>query len=260
MLLSPRDVEAIERATVAALAPRIVVEDDRWLIAIDDGRISRANSVTPLAAGADLLDAKLSRAEAAYAGAGLPPAFRVPDRPVFDALRGRLGDRGYEPHQPTLVQVCTVQRLLDGLDVAPGEISDVTGKAWAAAFGGEGFDPVDAASRVRALSRSPGAVYGSVRDGGAVQAVGAMSFGLGWAGIHGMRTAMAFRGQGLAQRVLAALAREARKRRVERVYLQVERDNASARALYARAGFTPAWEYAHWRPVRAPDGASASGS
>ncbi len=247
MTLDPAEVEAIDRATVAALAPRIVIEDDGWLVCADDGKINRANSVTPLGLGSDPLADKIRRVEAFYARQELPSAFRISDRPPLDDLRRALETRGYEPRLPTLVQLGEVSGLLGCLDDPPGEVSDRTDDAWAAAFGGEGFDPEDAASRVRALSRSPGAVYGSVREDGETLAVGAISFGLGWAGIHGMRTARAHRGRGLARRVLVALARAARERGVERLYLQVERDNAPACALYRRAGFRPGWSYAHWR-------------
>jgi ribosomal protein S18 acetylase RimI-like enzyme len=46
--------------------------------------------------------------------------------------------------------------------------------------------------------------------------------------------------------VLAALARWARARGAERLYLQVERENAVALRLYARAGFRERYRY-HYR-------------
>ncbi len=245
--MNPTDIEAIDRATVAALAPRVVREDDAWLFAADDGRIGRANSVTPLGMGKDFLADKLARAEQFYADEGLPPIFRVADRPAFDDLRHGLAGSGYTPRQPTLIQVGNVPTLLERLTDPPGDVSEGVDADWAAAFGGEGFEAEDAASRIRALGRSPGAVYGSLREDGVVRAVGAMSFGLGWAGIHGMRTVASNRGRGLAGRVLAALAAAAGERGIDRLYLQVERDNASALALYGRAGFKTAWSYAYWR-------------
>ena len=248
--MRPADIEAIERATVAALAPRVVREDDAWLLAADDSRINRANSLTLLGMGADPLADKVARVEAFYDAERLPTSFRIPDRPVFDDLRAMLAAAGYAPRQPTLVQVGEVQTLLERLTDPPGEVSEAIDAGWVAAFGGEGFDPEDAASRLRALGRSPGAVYGAVREDGVVHAVGAMSFGLGWAGVHGMRTITPRRGRGLARRVLAGLALAARDRRTERLYLQVECDNAPAIALYRRAGFRPAWSYAYWRRVR----------
>jgi RimJ/RimL family protein N-acetyltransferase len=119
--------------------------------------------------------------------------------------------------------------------------------AWAAVFLGEGFDPVDGAHRVKVLTRSPDAAYGAAGEGGATHAVGVMSFGNRWAGIHGMRTARAHRGKGYASAILGALGREAAGRGLRDVALQVEADNETARAIYRRAGFRELWTYRYWR-------------
>jgi len=117
-------------------------------------------------------------------------------------------------------------------------------------FLGEGFDPVEGASRVKTLSRAPGSLFASVREDGRTVAAGAAAFGHGWASVHGMRTAQDRRGRGLAGRILAALAQEALKRGHDRIFLQVQADNPAAQALYRRAGFTLAWSYDYWsRPV-----------
>ena len=74
-----------------------------------------------------------------------------------------------------------------------------------------------------------------------------MSWGTASAGVHGMRTAPAYRGKGHASAILAALGRAARDRGVTRVFLQVEEANP-ARRIYRAAGFSPAWRYHYWRP------------
>ena len=114
-------------------------------------------------------------------------------------------------------------------------------------FLGEGFDPVDGASRVRTLSRAAGTLFASLKQDGRTVAAGAAAFGHGWASVHGMRTAQACRGQGLAARVLASLAAAALSRGYPRMFLQVEANNPPAQALYRRAGFEPAWTYTYWR-------------
>jgi N-acetylglutamate synthase len=114
-------------------------------------------------------------------------------------------------------------------------------------FVGEGFDPVDGASRVATLSRAPGALFASIREGGETVAAGMGGFSHGWASVHGMRTALHCRGRGLAGRVLATLADAAQQRGIDRVFLQVEAANASALALYRRAGFATAWTYSYWK-------------
>ena len=59
--------------------------------------------------------------------------------------------------------------------------------------------------------------------------------------------AIARRGQGLAARLLRAMAAEAQRQGIARVFLQVDAGNAPAQALYRRAGFTTAWAYAYHR-------------
>jgi GNAT superfamily N-acetyltransferase len=117
---------------------------------------------------------------------------------------------------------------------------------WEQVFLGEGFDPVEGASRLAILRRAQGGVFASVRVGGATVAVGAASFAGHWCGVHAMRTLPAWRRRGHAQAIVAALAQEARERGFTQVFLQVEQSNTAAQALYARLGFTTAWGYAYW--------------
>jgi len=245
--LSDADIEAIERATLSALAPRLLHEDDGWLIALDDGVTGRANSVTVLRLGERALAAKVTEVEASYRAEGLEPQFRLAERGELDPLRALLLDRGYQRLKPTSVQIADAATVLDRLKDTPGQIDPAPDATWLSVFTGEGFDPKDGASRVRIWSRAQDAAYASVREDGRAMAIGAISFGFGWAGVHGMRTVGARRGEGLARRVLAALAGAALARGVVRVFLQVEHDNPAAWTLYRRAGFLPAWDYAYWR-------------
>lgn len=247
MSLSAADIESIERATLSALAPRLLHEDDGWLIALDDGATGRANSVTVLRLGERALTAKVAEVEALYCAEGLKPQFRLAERGEIDPLRALLLDRGYVRLKPTSVQIADTATVLARLDDMPGQIDPAPDAAWLSVFTGEGFDPEDGASRARIWSRVQDATYASVREDGEAIAIGVASYGFGWAGVHGMRTLRPRRGEGLARRVLAALAVAAAARGAPRFFLQVEHDNPAAWALYGKAGFTPAWDYAYWR-------------
>ncbi|CAN5864610.1 GNAT family N-acetyltransferase [soil metagenome] len=249
-MVGSAQIEAIERATLAAVAPEEVLEIDGWLIGLDPGSIRRASSAVPLRHDLPAGSAVLDQIEAAYAERGLRPAFRIADGPGLKNVRAELARRGYAFEQPTLVKTAAASAITAVTDHTPAEIAERPDAAWAAVFLGEGFDPVDGAYRVKALSRSPGARFGMVRDGGKTIAVGCGSFGHGWASFHGMRTDLSRRGEGLAGRVLAGLAGEAMSRGIDRAFLQVEEKNAPARSLYRRAGFTQAWRYFYWsKPV-----------
>jgi len=145
------------------------------------------------------------------------------------------------------VQIGTTSALLALPCDAPAPVDGQPTPRWAAVYTAAGFDPVDGQHRVQALSRSPHVVYASVHHSGLPVAAGTAAFSQGWASIHGMRTVLGHRGQGLAAQILLGLAHEAAARRLERVFLQVEEDNAAAAALYRRAGFTTRWRYHYWR-------------
>ena len=244
--MTSSDTETIERATLAAVSPEAVEEFQGWLLPFDSGTVSRAHSAVPLRhvpAGEDMID----QIEARYRARGLRTVFRLANEACFDGMRQELARRGYQSGKPVLVQVAPVQAMRATSAAAPAETADVPDAAWAALFLAEGFDPVDGASRVKALSRARGSVYASVRENGKTVAAGAGAFSHGWSSVHGMRTDQAFRGRGLAGRVLAGIAAVAEQRGIARAFLQVEDVNTPALALYRRAGFETVWSYDYWR-------------
>jgi N-acetylglutamate synthase len=241
--VDPADIESLERATVAAIAPPEVLEIGRWLVALDDGSISRAKSAVPLAHDVDASD--LSAIEAAYRERGLPPAFRIAEAQGLKPLTAEILRRGYSSNHTTIVMTATAESV--ALLAPPfADLLDHPDAGWGQVFLGEGFDPVDGAHRVKRLTEAPDALYGAVREGGQTVAVGVVTFGYGWAGIHGMRTSLERRGAGFASRLLALFGAAAQARQVSRVFLQVEESNP-AQNLYRRAGFDEAWRYRYWR-------------
>lgn len=244
------DIEAIERATLDAVAPQRVeaLADEAWLLPMDPGTVGRARSAVPLRHQSPRAPLQLvEQIESRYAAQGLPVHLRIADAACFDALARALEERGYSGAKPTLTQVGRVRAMRESGRGEPAELSTAPDAGWTGVFLGPGFDPVDGACRVQALTRARGNLFASVRENGVTVAAGAISFGHGWAGVHGMRTEQSARGRGLAGRVLAALAQAALDRGYERVFLQVEAGNEPALALYRRAGFGTAWTYRYWQ-------------
>src|SRR6185437_2764380 len=73
--LSDTDIESLERAIVASVAPERAVEIAGWLVPLDPGAIGRARSAVPLAHDAD--PGVVGDIEQIYLAARLPPAFRI---------------------------------------------------------------------------------------------------------------------------------------------------------------------------------------
>ncbi len=240
------DIASLERATLDAVAPPSTHEMEGWLLPFDNSTIGRAKSAVPLR-HSHINAQDVATIEALYAERGLPAAYRVADVTGLANVHTELARRGYRAQQPTLVQVGSVQAMRALCHDLPARVSASPEAAWSSVYLAEGFDPVDGAHRVQALSRSPHIVYACVEGGGLSVAAGTAAFSQGWCSIHGMRTLPAQRGRGLAARVLAGLADAATDRALERVFLQVEEGNAPALALYGRAGFTTAWRYHYWR-------------
>jgi GNAT superfamily N-acetyltransferase len=247
--VSAAEAEAIERATLAALPPRRLIEDDGWLLAENLGAIARINSALPLAPGRDPLADKIDRALGFYASAGLRPAIRVSPFAGPAGVAEALADRGFAPEERTVVMTAPADAVTARLaHVEPADPVGAPGQAWDALFQSPGVDPAKAAARLATLARGEGACFAQSCVDGRVVAVGVASVSGPWAGLHGMRTAADRRRQGHARAVLAALVAAVRQAGSTRLFLQAEADNPPALMLYAGLGFTQAYDYAYWRP------------
>ncbi len=247
-MLKAEDIARLERATVAGVAPRRMMELDGWVLGLDGGPMGRARSAAPLSH--DPPPPLTPALAESYAATGLAPAFRLPDLPVFAAARDLLRDGGFRPGEPTWVM--TADPLAVAGYAGPGArgpepvLLEAPDAAWAEAFCGPGFDAREGAQRVAQLARSPGAVFGAVREQERTLAVGVLSRAGGLGGVHGMRTSPDQRGRGHAGRLLAAFGRQTGEWGLPGIFLQVEAGNP-ARRLYRAAGFTELWRYWYWR-------------
>lgn len=240
------EVDAIERATVNAVSPDALAEIPGWLLPFDAGTVGRAKSAVPLG-HAPPASSVLPLIESRYAQRGLPVMLRIPVLPSFDAFRRQLDAQGYREEIPTQVQTAHASNVLAVAASAPARLHTTPTQDWASVFLGEGFDPVDGASRVRKLGGTTDSLFAIIHEDHVPVAAGAAAFSHGWASVHGMRTAQGSRGRGLAARVLATLAGAAIERGYDKVFLQVSAENAPAQSLYRRAGFAPVWTYSYWR-------------
>jgi ribosomal protein S18 acetylase RimI-like enzyme len=217
-----------------------------WRLYRSDGQSGRINTCWVTEPAGTDVETAITAVEAWYQARGQRPRFKlVEGHEAPGDLAERLARRGYASNTPTLTMVGPLAGELDPEATVAPELSDDFTRIFAdAAFG----HTRDAAERLAALGRIPAPRgFALIRQAGAPAAVGACAVEGEWAGIMGMRTAPAFRRQGLARRLFRSLTGFARSAGARRAYLQVEAPNAPAVALYRAEGFETQYLYRYWQ-------------
>jgi GNAT superfamily N-acetyltransferase len=248
-------VGLLDELAARATAPARVEPLGGWkLRASPDAPFRRANSVLP---NGDLpadttLEGAIDAVERFYEAHRLRTRFQVSPAARPAGLDHALERRGYEIEAPVVV-MCAGATIVLGRTRGEGRVTGDRGKrAWERAHAALHGDNQDARERVLAYGRAlnavstPAAAVVAPPEPGAAVALGFAVAERGWTGIFGMGTRREARRRGAATAVLHTLARWAVEQDSARLYLQVEEDNAAARALYSRAGFVDAYHY-HYR-------------
>jgi ribosomal protein S18 acetylase RimI-like enzyme len=250
--LGEDEVLAFERAAFEAWRAEEIVALGPWRLRSMRGVTNRANSVwAGLGEPAGGFSAAIAKAEAFYAARARPAIFQI--TPAADArLDALLSARGYEREGEVSVEVADAE-LVGKRAPRPGlsaRCDAQLGEAWFELSGRRGRFRGDDIAVYRAflerVAAGAGFASAQIASADALGAVGLTLVAPPLAGVFSMLTLPEQRRRGLAEAVLRELARFALARGAQRLYLQVEADNAPARALYARAGFREAYRY-HYR-------------
>jgi N-acetylglutamate synthase len=208
----------------------------------------RANSVLPLDSDVTPLERRIDAVERFYAGLGLPARYQMSAAAAPAELDDVLEQLGYRYDAPVGVfvagTVVVVERTREGATAVSSDITDEWIDEYAAAHG----DDEVARHRLTAYGRllrqiDPPVAAVTARVDGALVGIGLGVRERGWVGVYTMGTRPDARRRGAARGVLHALAMWAQSVEADRMYLQVEEDNAPARGLYESAGFTPLYRY-----------------
>ena len=225
--MEPAEIDTLERIADRAWPAAERSSLGPWILNASTGWSGRLNACWPLGEPALPLAEAVDAVEAWYGARGLPPVFK-PAGPL-PALEAELTARGYRARTPTLT------------------VADTVGEAFERVFLGTQDNAEDAAERMGAFHRiARPRVFASIEVEGAPVAIGGSAVEGDWAGVFGMRTLAAWRRQGLARDIVAALMAGAKAAGARRAYLQVEAPNAPAIALYERFGFREAFAYSYW--------------
>ena len=234
------DLEArAARAWPALWAERV----DRWLLRRTPA-VARRRSNSALPLGRD--GASVETVERFYRGHGMTPLVQVGPAEELRALDAALDERCWAAvgHTDILVarELASNGHGDVGVAVRTGADREWV-DAWVAAEG----RPDAEETYARVLARIPGPVgFAIARVEGVPAGVGIAVCDSGWSGLFCMATIPAMRRRGVARAVLGALWEWSRAQGAGAMYLQVELDNAPARAFYVALGFTRSHGY-HFR-------------
>ena len=241
-------VDTIERCAFAAWPAEEVTDLDGWRLRAMRGVSRRANSVwTSEGPGEGSVNERIECAEAWYLSKDLTPTFQLTRRAVPGGLDTALERRGYRIDAPVSIQVARARTVVRGQTEAAVQVSRELSDDWFEISAHRGrFARVADVYRGLLARIGSRARYALVRVDGEPAAVGLGVIDERWMGIFSMLTLSSHRRRGAGRAILTGLAGAALECGVEDLYLQVERDNSGAAALYAAASFRELYGY-HYR-------------
>jgi GNAT superfamily N-acetyltransferase len=248
--LSVRDAlhSRVEDATLNASAPPEQRWLDGWLLRLSPGKAKRARCIHALAEGRLPLADRLALAHRAYREAGLPLILRCTPYMQPAGLEAALIAQGWRRFEATCVMVLCDFQAPAGTGPVPAQA--VPAEEYADAVGMlRGSPAAHRVAHARRLAASPVPYRGFVwREGGEIVACGQIAQEAELVGLYDVFTAPSARRQGRADALCRWLLQRAADAGARHAYLQVERGNAPARALYGRLGFADAYEYHYLTP------------
>lgn len=238
-----------ELAHIATRAWR-PVESERlgtWELRAASGFTRRANSVLPLGDPGLPLPAALDVVRRWYGDRGLPAYVQTATGAAGtqELLCAELERLGWVREVSAEMWIGALAPVADRAEGAGVVLSREADEAWLGRYQRKGVSEV----ALKVLASGPSVWFATVpgAEGEAPAAIGRCVVDGRWAGFAAVEVDPALRRQGLATRVMAALARRALDEGASAAWLQVETENAGARGLYAGMGFAAHHAYHHYR-------------
>ncbi|RSM96383.1 GNAT family N-acetyltransferase [Streptomyces sp. WAC 01420] len=222
------------------------------------GFTRRANSVLPLGDPGMPLDEALTAVRGWYAARGLPAYVQTATgaQGAQELLCAELERRGWVREVTAELWVGPLAPVADlGGEPSGVRLSREADEAWLARYQRKGVSEV----ALRVLGSGASVWFATVPGAETPAAIGRCVVDGRWAGFAAVEVDPERRRRGLATAVMAALARRALDEGASAGWLQVEDDNAGARALYERLGFAPHHAYHHYRAPASPESSAPAG-
>lgn len=240
------------------------VESERlgeWELRAAAGFTRRANSVLPLGDPGLPLDEALTVVRRWYGDRGLPAYVQTATgaEGTQELLCAELERRGWTREVTAELWTGALAPVADRAEAAGVVLSRAADEEWLARYQRKGVSEV----ALKVLGSGPSVWFATVpgeRSGAAPAAIGRCVVDGRWAGFGAVEVDPGLRRRGLATVVMAALAARALDEGASAAWLQVEADNAGARALYAGMGFGAHHAYHHYREPATTGDSAGDGS
>lgn len=246
------EIRQLEEISLNAWPARRQLFDSGWIIRISEGVTGRANSITPLygseesgADGQEEIEKRIERWESVYRQEGLQPLFRLTTPLQNSQLDRSLQERGYRSDAGTAVLLAELSSAVDGGQDGYEVRHDTELEEWIEMYRflngksrreGDGLKAI--CRRIlwptsRLLLRYENEVIGcglGVRQGLHI-------------GLFNIAVTPSERRRGHGRRLVESLLTWGVDGGARLAYLQVERDNLPALALYEQLGFAERYGY-----------------
>ncbi len=246
---NPALLARIEDAGLNASAPPQQRWLDGWLLRYSQGKAKRARCVNAVAAGQRPVEQKLEECAKVFAAAGLPLIFRITPFTLPPTLDTHLAAQGLQRFDDTRVMVLGDFSAIES-PTLPTECSirEIALEPFAQRVGALRGSPLSQRqAHAQRLANSPVPFTAfELREHDEVLACGQFAIEADLVGLYDVYTAPHARDRGLARRLCQHLLVAARNRGAAHAYLQVDSNNAAARAVYFRLGFSDGYSY-HYR-------------
>ncbi|EKX68999.1 GNAT family N-acetyltransferase [Streptomyces ipomoeae] len=228
-----------------------------WELRAAAGFTRRANSVLPLGDPGMPLDEALTAVRGWYAARGLPAYLQLATgaEGTQELLCAEVERRGWLREITAELWIGALAPVADR-EAGGVVLSRVADEAWLSRYQRKGMSDV-ALKVLEGCPRSseagsgtgPSVWFATVpgAQGEGPAAIGRCVVDGRWAGFSAVEVDPARRRQGLATKVMAALAQRALEEGASAGWLQVELENVGARGLYAGMGFAVHHAYHHYR-------------
>lgn len=223
---------------------------DGWVLRFSEGYTKRANSINPILSSTLKLEHKIEYCENVYYDKKLPVVYKMTDTCHPKNLDTILESKGYIKIDETSVQVLDLTTYR-ATDFAGVDIEDDFSLDWLGSFAD--CSNISDQSKIRVMTQMLQNIVGKkiCAKINVDHKTVACGFGViedSYVGIFDIIVKQEFRGKGYGSDIMQAILKEAKKKKLHKVYLQVVKGNCVAENLYNKLGFKE--NYRYWYRVK----------